>query len=137
MGYCIISDIQREMGQFTIDDESTPTIHQVNSYIDLICDDEIDPQLRLITELPITDTTGLKHLKSIAVYGVITKIFESLNAEVDRIQHYRSIYERLLNNIIKNPSLIVGSSGASSIAKPTSSYDSTRESPFKRGEIQW
>jgi len=136
MNYCEVKDIQREMKQFTISTTSKPTVEDVNRFIVLISEGEIEPRLREVISLPVTDEIGLKLLRSIAVKGVISKVYEALQADIDRIKHYRDSFEKGLQVAIDRPSMLLGS--VSSIAPGcTSSYDSTRDIRYPRDERQW
>lgn len=137
MNYCEIKDVQRELKQFTISSTSKPDLEDVNRFITIVSENEIEPVLRKVVDLPLTDDIGLRYLRTVAILGTITKIYEALQADIDRIQYYRNQYQDKLNAAIKNPDLVLGNETSSVKQGPTSSYDSSRETRFPRDERQW
>lgn len=137
MKYCQLSDIQQELTQFTFSATTKPTSTQVDEYIREISEDIIEPQIRVLANLPITDESGLKYLKTVTVNGVITKIYRSLQHDPEIIRDYQKLFDDGLKRIRDNPNVLIGDTESDKQPGATSSYDSSRETRFPRDERQW
>ena len=62
-GYCTVADVQTYIVNFVLDTNSQPTLAQVSQMCLDVSDNLIDPIIRRIVTLPVTDTDGLNYLQ--------------------------------------------------------------------------
>jgi hypothetical protein len=140
MAYCTFADVDERLPHIGIDEYSTPTQTEVESWIEDLAEGEIDPQIRAVVALPVTDSVGLEYLKRINLYLVISEVYKTLEVDSEYASSFRAMAERMLQNALKRPNIL--QSPATGGALPSSHTrtmdpDDSSEYIFRRGEKQW
>ncbi len=116
MAYCTVDDVQPYIAHFTIDSTSQPTKSEVSQMCDHVSTGVIDPIIRDVVDLPLTDTVGLAYLKLGAIYYVVANVYKSIEGSPELIADYNQRFLDFLAMIKTNNSLLI---------KPNDDYPKT------------
>lgn len=133
MAYCDLADVTERLPKMTISATSSPSTADVTAWCSHVSDSIIDPEIRTVITLPVTDSSGLAYLKEMAILWCVAEFYRSQRMESDYAANYQGQFNKMLDRIMKNPSVLAPPQSYAS--KPASS---TRlQSEYKRGEAAW
>ena len=133
MAYITIPEVQAQIQNVPIDDETNPNSQEVTGFIT-----QIEAQMNArfnaagIT-VPVTGTDKLNVVKPIAIDGVKAEIYMSIGVELDLAALCRKNFEDHMKLIEKTPAIIQDTSPT--VSAPEGSTAGSRV--FKREKVQW
>lgn len=136
MAYATLDDVADRLIHVTLGDpyynELRPTEDDVTEWLDEISDGAIDPVVRTLTALPVTDDAGLAFLKELCIELALSRVYSVLeNAE--QAELHKKSFDDQLKLLLKTPAIL---SSTASAGSPTHGF-TREEAEFRRGESQW
>lgn len=131
--YCTYSDVQAKLQNITLTDSSNPTTTEVTAFCTQVTE-WMNARFRVVgIDTPITDSNLLDLVKPIAANGVTAEVLRSVEMESESAAVFQDLYERALEKIEQNPSILQENTV---LASPGGSM-SLRPRAFRKGEQDW
>ena len=134
--YCTAVDVQVYLANFVLDATSQPTLTQVEQMCTDVSDNLIDPIIRRIISLPVTDAQGLLYLQQWSTNCVLASIYRAIESEPNVSIIYDDKCTEFKQAFMDDPGLVVTPTpGASDTPR---GGGSTRPDPvWVKNEQQW
>jgi hypothetical protein len=107
MAYCTVDDVQPYLIHVTLNTTSQPTKEQVSKLCDDVSDNIIDPIIRDVITLPLTDPVGLHYLQGGATDYVVMTVLMALYGATDVVIGLKASHVTFLNTLRTNNSVLI------------------------------
>lgn len=108
MPYCATTDVQKKVQNTTFTLTTQPSTTQIDAFCEEISD-EMDVRMQACSvTIPVVNPDKLEYLRLIATHGVLAIVYRTISVETDKSGEYQRLYDKALEAICKNPSIING-----------------------------